>query len=113
MGRPRPKGICKSMCDSVASIFDKAELFDEHNLNFLMRGFLSVVTCFYFGMYFMNYSGVPSGTGSLLLNKFSGAAIQKNLGRLQAVLISQVVPHLITPVMGPSCWIPRIILQGI
>jgi hypothetical protein len=79
----------------------------------VLRGFISIVGTFYLGMFFLNYSGVPSGTGSLLLNKFSGAAIQKNLGRLQAVLISQVVPHLITTVLGTSCWIPRIIVQGL
>merc|ERR1712118_582424 len=94
-------------------IFDKSELFDEHNINFLMRGFISIIICFYFGMYFMTYAGVPSGTGSLLLNKFSGAAIVKNLGRLQAVLISQVVPHLICSVLGTACWYPVIIVQAL
>jgi len=110
---PRPKGICKTMIDSFCDIFNKQELFDEHNLNFLMRGFLSIIICFYFGMYFMTYAGVPSGTGSLLLNKFSGAAIVKNLGRLQAVLISQVVPHLICSVLGTSCSYPRICVQAL
>merc|ERR1719408_512751 len=81
------------MIDSFCDIFNKQELFDEHNLNFLMRGFLAIVFCFYFGMYFMNYAGVPSGTGSLLLNKFSGAAIVKNLGR--------------------ACWYPVIIVQAL
>merc|ERR1719313_1735405 len=112
--KPRPMGLCKSMKYAFLSIFDKQELFhDVANRNFLMRSFISVVGCFYFGMFCMNYSGVPSGTGSLLLNKFSGAAIQKNLGRLQAVLISQVVPHLIVSVIGTSCWYPRIIIQAL
>merc|ERR1719217_17833 len=111
--KPRPKGFCKTMIDAFRDIFDPAELFHEDNINFLMRGFLSVVFCFYFGMLFMTYAGVPSGTGSLLLNKFSGAAIVKNLGRLQAVLISQVVPHLICSVLGTSCSYPRICVQAL
>merc|ERR1719409_1050378 len=102
------------MKSAFLDIFNKQELFhDAANRNFLMRGTISIVGCFYFGMYCMNYAGVPSGTGSLLLNKFSGAAIQKNLGRLQAVLISQVVPHLVTTVLGTSCWWPRIAVQAI
>jgi hypothetical protein len=112
--RPRPTGIIGSMIESFVAIFDKHELFhDVDNRNFLMRGTISIVGCFYFGMYCMNYAGVPSGTGSLLLNKFSGAAIQKNLGRLQAVLISQVVPHLVTNILGTSCWWPRIFIQAL
>merc|ERR1719171_911744 len=112
--RPRPTGIIGSMIESFVAIFDKHELFhDVDNRNFLMRGTISIVGCFYFGMYCMNYAGVPSGTGSLLLNKFSGAAIQKNLGRLQAVLISQVVPHLVTTVLGNSCWYPLICIQAL
>merc|ERR1719463_233865 len=99
------------MIDAFRDIFDKSELFDEHNINFLMRGFISIIICFYFGMLYMNYAGVPSGTGALLLNKFSGAAIQKNLGRLQAVLVSQVVPHLIVTVLGASCNYVRIGVQ--
>jgi len=35
------------------------------------------------------------------------------LGRLQAVLISQVVPHLIYSVLGTACWYPVIIVQAL
>lgn len=112
--KPKPKGICKELCEAFLGTFDKHALFvHEGNRNFLIRGTISILICFYFGFYFLSYAGVPSGTGALLLNKFSGAAIQKNLGRLQAVLISQVVPHLIVAVLGTSCNWVRIGVQAL
>lgn len=110
--KPKPKGICKELCEAFLGTFDKHALFvHEGNRNFLIRGVIAINACFYFGFWFMAYSGVPSGTGALLLNKFSGAAIQKNLGRLQAVLIAQVVPHLVVRGLGTSCKWGRIGLQ--
>jgi hypothetical protein len=111
--KPQPKGIIGVMWAQFLAIFDKNELFfDEANNSFVLRSFISITFLFYLGMYGLAYGGVPSGTGALLLNKFSGAAIQKNLGRLQATIISQVVPHLITKILGTSCYLPRICFQG-
>lgn len=71
--------------------------------SFTVRASIEVLTAYYMGLYIFEYNASAACCVSLLLADFPGSAMIKNLGRLQSVVLSAVVPHLITRIEGPSC----------
>merc|ERR1719269_529727 len=82
---------------------------DEDYKSFTIRNTISISICYYVGMYFLGFSGIVAGSASVLLSKFTGSAIVKNLGRLQAVCIGNIAPHIIVRIFGTACPAPRIV----
>jgi hypothetical protein len=107
---PCPKGFCKEVWDAFLAMFDTSVLLkDPDHVSFTMRNTISISICYYLGMYGLGYSGVVAGSASVLLSRFAGSAIVKNLGRLQAVCIGNITPHIIVRLFGTSCYNPRIV----
>jgi hypothetical protein len=84
---------------------------DPSYRSFTLRNTLSITLAFYVGYFFCDYSGVPAGTVAVLISNFSGSALQKNLGRMQAVTLGQVLPFIIVQAIGTSCGHARVALQ--
>lgn len=103
--KPPPRSnIFREIKDAFLGIFDKGVLMARLDVHgFTVRGSLSVLGCYYVGMYYEGYNAVAAGTVSLLITDFAGSALQKNMGRIQAVVIGAVVPHILVMVMGTAC----------
>jgi hypothetical protein len=107
---PRPKGFIREVIDAFGATFDTGVLMkDADHVSFTVRNTISITLCYYLGMYFLGYSGVVAGSASVLLSRFAGSAIVKNLGRLQAVCIGNIAPHIIVRIFGTACYGPRIV----
>jgi len=107
---PAPKGFFKEIIDAFFATFDSAVLTqDPDHVSFTVRNTISIVICYYLGMFYLDYSGVVAGSASVLLSRFAGSAIVKNLGRLQAVCIGNIAPHIIVHTFGTACYAPRIV----
>merc|ERR1719265_1737694 len=84
---------------SIMTIFDNSVLLNKDHMNFVLRNGLSLALSFIIGyngysQIIHNYNSGPAGTVSLLLSSFVGAAIVKNLGRLQGAVLGTVVGQL-------------------
>lgn len=107
---PNPKGLCKELWDAFIAMFDMNLLTkDPDYVSFTVRNTISITICYYIGMYYLGYSGIVAGSASVLLSKMAGSAIVKNLGRLQAVCIGNITPHIIVRIFGTACEAPRIV----
>jgi len=81
----------------------KIILWDKNYRSFVLRNSLSVIINFYIGMFLLGYSGIAAGTCALLLSNYAGSAMQKNLGRLQGVVVGNVIPHIVVQLFGTFC----------
>jgi len=107
---PVVKGFCKELVDAFIAMFDMNLLTkDPDYTSFTIRNTISITICYFLGMYCLDYSGIVSGSASVLLSKFAGSALVKNLGRLQAVCIGNIAPHIIVTIFGTACSAPRIV----
>jgi hypothetical protein len=95
------------------AIFDpKILIKSKDNWSFAIRNSLSIAISYYIGFWFLGFDAVPAGTVSVLISNFSGSALQKNMGRLQAVTLATILPHLIVQVMGQYCDFMRGVMQA-
>jgi len=102
----------KAIWAEFKKVFDTdVILMDPSYRSFTLRNTLSITLAFYVGYFFCGYSGVPAGTVAVLISNFSGSALQKNLGRMQAVTLGLVLPFIIVQAMGTSCGHARVALQ--
>jgi len=102
----------KAIWTEFKKVFDTGViLMDPAYRSFTLRNTLSITLAFYVGYFFCDYSGVPAGTVAVLISNFSGSALQKNLGRMQAVTLGQVLPFIIKQAIGTSCGHARVALQ--
>jgi len=107
---PVPKGLAKELIEAFVKMFDMNVLTkDPDYVSFVVRNTISITICYYVGMYYLGYSGIVAGSASVLLSKMAGSAIVKNLGRLNAVCIGNIAPHIIVRIFGVACSTPRII----
>jgi hypothetical protein len=69
-----------------------------------IRGTIEILLCYYVGMYCMGSpSAAAAGTVALLIADSPGSALTKNMGRIQAVVIGALVPHILTQLLGATC----------
>jgi len=91
--------------NNIRNIF--AGMFDESHQDFAYRNSLSLLLCFFLG-YIGNGSLIPPYTAdiatnaSLLLSNFVGSALQKNMGRVQGLVIGSVVGRVIHALLSMS-----------
>mmetsp|Transcript_70403 Transcript_70403/g.187506 ORF Transcript_70403/g.187506 Transcript_70403/m.187506 type:complete len:845 (+) Transcript_70403:58-2592(+) len=93
LSTPSPNQWFTSTVNAVLNVFDP--LRHPNHLNFTLRGFVAFILGFILGMYFHNYSFVLAGTMALVLSKFMGSAIERNLGRAQGVVLGMVLPAIV------------------
>jgi len=82
----------QSILAAVVGVFDSEVLHDRMHLNWTLKNSLAVIICFAIGFVglektVLGYSAGIASTCSVLLSKFSGSAMKKNLMRLQGVVI--------------------------
>jgi len=84
-----------------------AGTMEESHLAFAQRNSISLLLCFFFG-YVGNGSLIPPYTAdiatnaSLLLSNFVGSALQKNMGRVQGLVIGSVIGRVIHALLSMS-----------
>jgi len=101
---PQPISLPAQMLLAGKAVFDPTALKNASKLtSFAFRGSVEVLIGYYMGMYCFNFNASTACFVSLLLAEFTGSAMLKNLGRLQAVVLSAVVPHLIMRIQTYSC----------
>lgn len=106
----------------IASVFDTKVMFDTMHVNFVLRNTITILIGFAIG-----YNGITSmlspysagiaSTSTLLLSKFMGSAIAKNLERLQGVVLGTVSGQMVYACLawcehwwswlavGLACWL--------
>lgn len=105
--------IFQILVNGAKSVFNMDKILHDYDYrSFIIRSTLSVVVCFYLGVFVFGYDGTTAGTVSLLLSNFAGSALLRNLGRLQGVVLGNILPHILMQMTGSDCWAPRIIVQG-
>mmetsp|Transcript_22031 Transcript_22031/g.53639 ORF Transcript_22031/g.53639 Transcript_22031/m.53639 type:complete len:859 (+) Transcript_22031:126-2702(+) len=74
------------------------DLFDpmvaRNHGNFVLRGFTAFMVAFIWGVSYRNYNFVMAATVALVMSKFMGSAVERNLGRMQGVVLGLVIPAI-------------------
>lgn len=114
---PNAQGFVCSIFDAFKDIFNWQLLTrDKDYRNFTLRNSLSILIAFYIGFWFQAYDAVAAGTISLLISNFTGSALQKNMGRIQGVVLGRIIPHIISKILktlGQTCLWPWTVLQAV
>jgi len=85
---------------SISSLWDRSVLSDTAHFNWSLRALFSILAGFaigYFGVsdLFSPYDASIACTVSVLLSKFVGSAMVKNLGRIQGVVLGSIVGQIV------------------
>jgi len=93
---------------AFSSLWDKSVLLDPMHRNWALRAALAIFSGFAIGFHgygdlFSSYNAGIACTTSVLLSKFVGSAMVKNLGRIQGVVLGTVVGQLVHATLGASC----------
>jgi len=76
-------------------IFDWKVLSDSNHLNFVLRNFLSLNLAFSSGLFFYHYDGGMAVFVALMMSTTPGAALTKNLGRMQGTVLGMLVGNVL------------------
>lgn len=93
----------------ILGIFQPAELFDKDHIIWTLRNGISIILSFYvgwhgYGQYIKMYNASIASTVAVLLSKFVGSAMTKNLARLQGVVIGIVLGNLLYALLAWCYW---------
>jgi hypothetical protein len=93
----------------VLGLFDPDVIYDREHIMWTLRNTLSIVISFYigwhgYGKYIASYNAAIASTVAVLLSKFAGSAMIKNLARLQGVVIGIVLGNLLYAFLGWCYW---------
>jgi hypothetical protein len=93
----------------ILSIFSPALLKDKDHIMWTIRNGLSIILAFFAGWHGYNkyismYNASIAGTVAVLLSKFAGSAMTKNLARLQGVVIGIVLGNLLYALLAWCYW---------
>jgi hypothetical protein len=93
----------------IFSLVDPDVLFEKSHIQWTLRNGLSIVISFYIGWhgynkYIASYNAAIASTVAVLLSKFVGSAMTKNLARLQGVVIGIVLGNLLYAFLGWCYW---------
>jgi hypothetical protein len=93
----------------LRGLFEPGLLFEKDHLMWTLRNFTSIVIAFYVGWagynkYISSYNAQIASTVGVLLSKFVGSAMVKNLARLQGVVIGIVLGNLLYAFLGWCYW---------
>lgn len=93
----------------ILGLFEPEELFNKDHLNWTLRNGVSIIISFYIGwhgynQYISKYNAAIASTVAVLLSKFVGSAMVKNLARLQGVVIGIVLGNLLYAFLAWCYW---------
>jgi hypothetical protein len=93
----------------ILGVFEPSELFNKDHMMWTLRNSLSVILAFYVGWHGYNkyismYNASLASTVAVLLSKFVGSAMGKNLARLQGVVIGIVLGNLLYALLAWCYW---------
>jgi len=93
----------------VKKIFDPEVILDRERLNFSLRNSLTILLGFAVGLagyhdMIRPYNAGIASTAAVLLSKYGGSAITKNLNRLLGVVIGELVGELVYSLLGWCSW---------
>merc|ERR1719399_181760 len=93
----------------ILGIFEPGELFQKDHIMWTLRNGISIVLAFYvgwhgYGQYIAMYNASIASTVAVLLSKFVGSAMTKNLARLQGVVIGIVLGNLLYALLAWCYW---------
>jgi len=85
---------------SISSVWDKSVLTNATHLNWALRAAASIFSGFFIGYngfsdLFSPYDASIACTASVLLSKFVGSAMVKNLGRIQGVVLGSIIGQIV------------------
>jgi hypothetical protein len=95
--------------NGVLGIFDPAVIFDRDHQMWTLRNGMSIIIAFYVGWhgyqrYISMYNASLASTVAVLLSKFVGSAMTKNLARLQGVVLGIVLGNILYALLGWCYW---------
>mmetsp|Transcript_7380 Transcript_7380/g.15805 ORF Transcript_7380/g.15805 Transcript_7380/m.15805 type:complete len:837 (-) Transcript_7380:87-2597(-) len=78
-----------------ARFLDTVDPFSQRgNVNFVFRGYMAYMLAFIAGVYIYGYDFTLAATIALILSRFTGSALERNLGRMQGVVLGLVLPAI-------------------
>jgi len=85
---------------AISSLWDRSVFTDPEHLNFALRAAASILSGFAvgfvgYGDIFSAYDASIACTASVLLSKFVGSAVVKNLGRIQGVVLGSIIGQIV------------------
>uniref|UniRef100_A0A7S4SBP9 DUF2421 domain-containing protein n=1 Tax=Alexandrium monilatum TaxID=311494 RepID=A0A7S4SBP9_9DINO len=94
---------------AVKKVFDPKVVRESEHLNFALRNTLSILLGFtigYNGYHKMirEHNAGISGTAAVLLSKYGGSALTKNMNRLMGVVVGELAGELIYALLGWCDW---------
>jgi hypothetical protein len=113
-GTPELPRLSRVLLDNFVALFDPSVLFRSAYLDHAVRNVMAIIIAFYFGMWCMShqpFNSHPAGTVAVLLSNFSGSAMQRNMGRMQAVTLAAILPRIFVNALGPDCTWNHILFQ--
>mmetsp|Transcript_113107 Transcript_113107/g.259219 ORF Transcript_113107/g.259219 Transcript_113107/m.259219 type:complete len:472 (-) Transcript_113107:29-1444(-) len=97
---PSPGDAVTRLQDAMLDIVDPD--LSRNHWNFVLRGYCAYMTAFVWGVYLGNYNFLVAATVALVMSQFLGSAIERNLGRMQGVVLGVILPAIVLHQL-PSC----------
>jgi hypothetical protein len=93
----------------IMGLFDPDVLFEKDHIMWTVRNSFSIIIAFWvgwhgYGQYIASYNAAIASTVAVLLSKFVGSAMVKNLARLQGVVIGIVLGNLLYAFLAWCYW---------
>mmetsp|Transcript_19354 Transcript_19354/g.44561 ORF Transcript_19354/g.44561 Transcript_19354/m.44561 type:complete len:838 (-) Transcript_19354:80-2593(-) len=94
------KPMTDALIDTMLDVMDPEAA--GKNINFIIRGVVSYMLAFVAGIYVYGYDFTIAATVALILSRFVGSALERNLGRMQGVVLGLVLPAIVMSQV-PTC----------
>jgi hypothetical protein len=93
----------------LLGLFEPGVLFEKDHMTWTLRNGVSIILSFFIGwhgynQYIASYNAAIASTVAVLLSKFVGSAMVKNLARLQGVVIGIVLGNLLYAFLAWCYW---------
>jgi hypothetical protein len=93
----------------IMGLFSPDVLFETDHIMWTLRNSFSIIVAFWigwhgYGQYIASYNAAIASTVAVLLSKFVGSAMVKNLARLQGVVIGIVLGNLLYAFLAWCYW---------
>jgi len=98
--KPAERDLQKEMESTLLDLVDPTAT--RGNLNFVFRAYVAYMVAFFAGVYLFGYDFLLPATIALVLSKFTGSALERNLGRMQGVVLGLVLPVIVLTQL-PTC----------
>jgi len=90
----------QTLTEGLSATFHPKHICETEHLKFALRNWIPICLCFLLGFYlngsiWSRYSAVMPNTLALLITRFSGSAINKNLHRILGVMLGKFLPILL------------------